>query len=277
MGYIYEIFNDINKNKYIGKTVTTIKNRWQHHLSDYLIYDWHLYRAMRKYGVEHFFIKEIEECEDGLLDERERYWIKKFDSFRNGYNMTIGGDGRKSLDRKKILKDWENGKSVKEISESLGCWSSSIVQVLKELNLYDIEEVQRRKSLYIAKKNTKKKIIQYNEAGEFIESFDCIREIELKTGINGTAIRTALAKQIGAGGFLWRREDEPEPTPKKVKICKRRKVEQIDLETGEVINTFDTISAAARALNIDSSCISKVCKGKRNKTGGYKWRYVEEE
>lgn len=28
-----------------------------------------------------------------MLNEREIYWIKFYDSFFNGYNMTLGGDG----------------------------------------------------------------------------------------------------------------------------------------------------------------------------------------
>ena len=33
------------------------------------------------------------------------------------------------------------------------------------------------------------------------------------------------------------------------------------------------IKQASKVLGIDSSCISKVCRGKRNKCGGYGWKY----
>lgn len=32
-GYIYEIYNDANNKKYIGQTITTIKDRWHGHMS----------------------------------------------------------------------------------------------------------------------------------------------------------------------------------------------------------------------------------------------------
>lgn len=32
--------------------------------------------------------------ETDIPEEREKYWIEYFDSFRNGYNATMGGDGK---------------------------------------------------------------------------------------------------------------------------------------------------------------------------------------
>ena len=59
-----------------------------------------LYKAFRKYGVENFTFEEIEEVENDLLDEREKYWISFYDSYYNGYNSTIGG-------RLVQLYDWD--------------------------------------------------------------------------------------------------------------------------------------------------------------------------
>jgi hypothetical protein len=56
---------------------------------------------MRKYGIEHFHISLIEEtCQP---EERERYWIEYFSSFKNGYNATHGGDGKSYLDYNLII------------------------------------------------------------------------------------------------------------------------------------------------------------------------------
>ena len=51
---------------------------------------------MNKYGIEHFHIELIEETDNP--EEREIYWIEKLGSFKNGYNATLGGDGKKYLD-----------------------------------------------------------------------------------------------------------------------------------------------------------------------------------
>ena len=43
-------------------------------------------------------IEEIEEVPDSLLNEREKYWIKFYNSYYSGYNSTLGGDGYISTD-----------------------------------------------------------------------------------------------------------------------------------------------------------------------------------
>jgi hypothetical protein len=57
------------------------------------------------------------------------------------------------------------------------------------------------------------------------------------------------------------------------KITKRR-VTQIDMFEN-VINIFDSIDAAKKATGTDDGCIVKVCKGKRNTAGGFKWKYTD--
>jgi len=277
MGHIYVIKNDINNKLYVGKTVGTILNRWYKHLDAYLTNDWHLYKAMRKYGVEHFWIEEIETCEEDVVNEREIYWIAKLNTIQNGYNMTIGGDGRTFISRDLVKELWEKGFSVNYISNKLNCWYSTIISILKELNIYNAEEIKRRKTIDIANKLTKDVIYQYNEQGIPINSFCSCKEAEVLTGIRREAITTALQTHCGAGGFLWRYGNEPAPKPRKVKTCKKRQIEQIDLTTGQVINTYDGPTEAAKAVGADASAICKVCKGKRNKTHGYSWRYKEEQ
>jgi len=51
-------------------------------------------------------------------------------------------------------------------------------------------------------------------------------------------------------------------------------VTQLD-KKGRVINSYKSIRSAARELNICQSAITKVCKGKMNTTGGYRWEYVQ--
>ena len=49
-------------------------------------------------------------------------------------------------------------------------------------------------------------------------------------------------------------------------------VEQVDLQTGEVINTFQSQTKAARTLGIKQSRIAEVLGGKIYSCGGYFWR-----
>ncbi len=56
-----------------------------------------------------------------------------------------------------------------------------------------------------------------------------------------------------------------------------RGVYQLDLNTGEIINTFSSITEASKAVGLYSaSYISSVCKGRKGSSGGYGWKYVNE-
>jgi len=53
-----------------------------------------------------------------------------------------------------------------------------------------------------------------------------------------------------------------------------KKVNQIDLISGNIINTFPSISAVSRFLNIkDRRKIDKVLAGKTDSEYGYKWEF----
>ena len=95
MGYIYKITNNINGKMYIGKTERSVNIRYKEHLRNINKYcdSIPLYKALKKYGKENFTIEQIEECSNDLLDQREIYWISTLDTYHNGYNCTIGGEG----------------------------------------------------------------------------------------------------------------------------------------------------------------------------------------
>jgi len=93
MGYIYLISNDVNERQYVGYT-EDIERRWREHKNAAKNGDVVLYRAMRKYGIEHFHISILEECEIDKLPLREQFWIWELvTEAPHGYNMTLGGDG----------------------------------------------------------------------------------------------------------------------------------------------------------------------------------------
>lgn len=105
---IYKIENNINNKVYIGQTVD-YKRRKEEHLLRYNNNTLksnrsYLYRAFRKYGIENFTFSILEECKICFLNEKERYYITQYDSFINGYNMTLGGQND-APNRKLNLED----------------------------------------------------------------------------------------------------------------------------------------------------------------------------
>lgn len=91
---IYKITNNINKHCYIGQSIH-IEKRWEEHKNKY---NWQresnkpLYLAFQKYGLENFTFEIIEECNQEQLNIKEQYWIDYYDSYKNGYNLTCGGE-----------------------------------------------------------------------------------------------------------------------------------------------------------------------------------------
>lgn len=101
LGYIYTITNKINGKVYVGKT-TNLKHRWEEHLSNLRNNKHHsieLQRSYNKYGEDNFLFEyEIVEVKnDNELNILEMNKIKELDSFNNGYNETLGGDGNKKI------------------------------------------------------------------------------------------------------------------------------------------------------------------------------------
>lgn len=91
---IYKITNKLNNHSYIGLS-TKLEERWKYHLSPYNqereSYKT-LYQAFKKYGIENFEFEILEECSPKDLSEKEMYYIEKYDTLHNGYNMTAGGE-----------------------------------------------------------------------------------------------------------------------------------------------------------------------------------------
>ena len=92
---IYKITNLINNQCYIGQSIN-IEKRWTQEKrrafkDNDLDYNTLLSQAFRKYGVENFSFEILEECQKEELDEKEIYYISKYNSYFNGYNQTTGG------------------------------------------------------------------------------------------------------------------------------------------------------------------------------------------
>ncbi len=95
MGIIYKISNTINDKVYIGQTTQTLKERFRKHkqVVNYETCRTVLKKAFVKYGIDNFNIEIIEECDDTLLNEKEKFYIEQYNSkVPNGYNIREGGE-----------------------------------------------------------------------------------------------------------------------------------------------------------------------------------------
>lgn len=85
---IYKITKKSNGKSYIGQS-NDIERRFMEHKYKT---DISVEKAIRKYGIDAFDYEIIEECSLEELDEREKYWIAHYNTFKGiGYNCNEGG------------------------------------------------------------------------------------------------------------------------------------------------------------------------------------------
>ena len=86
MGHIYLLIDKRNDKKYIGKH--------NGHKIDYWSSGIIPNRIIKKYGKEVFEREIIEDnIPNHLINEREVFYIEKYNTFNDGYNLSLGGDG----------------------------------------------------------------------------------------------------------------------------------------------------------------------------------------
>lgn len=213
MAYIYQIINDINDKIYVGKTEFSIEKRFKEHCQDAFRERNEkrpLYSAMRKYGVEHFHIELIEETDKP--EERERYWIEQKRSFKNGYNATLGGDGKRYIDYDLVITTYQKIQNASKTAEMLGICEDSVIKILKSRNepIISSQEVVIRQFGKITN--------MYDLNGEFLRSFpstNAAAEYMVQNGLTGckkTTIKQHITevctgRRKTAAKFKWQYAD----------------------------------------------------------------------
>ena len=207
MAYIYQIINNINGKIYVGKTEFSIEKRFKEHCEDAFKNGKEkrpLYAAMRKYGIEHFHIELIEETNNP--EERECYWIEQKQSFKYGYNATIGGDGRKYIDYDLVIATYKETQNVAETARRLNIDRSHASSIL-HLNNVDVLSTNE-----VNQKRLGKIVNQYTLTGEYIQSFPSAKTAADSLGKTTSTSKGATShitdvcrgKRKTAYGYIWK-------------------------------------------------------------------------
>jgi group I intron endonuclease len=251
---IYKITNNINGKVYIGQSIC-IERRWYQHKwdtdrEDRLGYNSIIHKAFRKYGIENFSFEIIEECGQELLDEKERYWIEKLNTIQpNGYNILLGGQEV----RGKIWRCVDCGKIVyKESKRCVECNNKHRVLISQSNRPEPLELAKMIKENGFEETGR-----QFSVSGNAIKKWCISYDIPSKK----KELVEWYNSQIGV------KESIKKPV--------KRAVRQIDLKTGEVINSFNSLADAMRFLGKKkSSHIIECCQGKLKQAYGFKWEYI---
>lgn len=120
-----------------------------------------------------------------------------------------------------------------------------------------------------------KPVVQFYLFGLPAGWFPSAREAHRNTGVNWTKISLCcLGDTPTAGGYVWRFSGEAfskYPLPK-IDVSRKRIVQ---IQDGKPIKTWETISAAARALGLSIGNISECVHGRRTTTGGFVWKMAK--
>lgn len=188
-------------------------------------------RKMWEYSI-------IEYCSADNLDEREIAYITANNTTQQGigYNLSSGGGGA-SL-RGELNPRW----GVK--------LSDEIKQKMSEANSIPVN--------------------QYDLDGNFIREWQSATTAAKELGLNKSNINSCCCGRAkSAGQYLWSYATEVLNSP--YQTNNEKPIYQIDINSGEIIGSYDRLTDAATKYNIDISSISATCRGEMNYYKGYIW------
>jgi len=116
-----------------------------------------------------------------------------------------------------------------------------------------------------------KQINQYDLDGNFIKTWNSIKEAERELNISDSGIQSACKKESYCCNFQWRffNGDTSNISPIQTK---EKTVYQFDLQ-GNYITYYKSVKEAENKTGISSTVISRVCLGNQCQAGGYYWNY----
>ena len=280
---VYMHVNKTNGKKYIGITSRKPKYRWNEGKN--YIGCTRFYRAIQKYGWDGFEnVIVAENLTESDAKQMEIQLIEKYNSINSefGYNLTFGGEGNiPSKETRKRMSQAGKGRVFSEQHrKKIG--DSNRRRILSEETKLKIAKSHIGKMT--GSSNPKaRKVINLDE----MKTFDTIREASLFYNANENAISGCCSGIYkSGGGYRWMFYDEFLKTDEKT--IKEILSIPIGVPTGDTaynskkvinINTtevFPTMREAAKKYNLDTSSLTKCCKGKTKTCGGYKWMYLEE-
>ena len=183
---VYKIANKITGKIYIGITNQGSGARYKHHWYESRIGEPSpIHRSMAKYGEDNFTLEIIDFAETyEELKEKEKFWIKKFNSTdRNiGYNLTEGGDGTFGRTHSEETKEKIRQKALgRKISEETK-------KKMSEARIGKCSDKQREHLKKISIQAKAIPVLQFSKTGEFIAKYESVSEAARQTGINGDTI-----------------------------------------------------------------------------------------
>ena len=282
MGYIYKITNILNQKSYIGKTIRDPEIRWNEHKQDNKHPNLPLQRAFKKYGINSFSFEIIEEVKEELLDEREKYYIKKFNTYKQGYNATLGGEGgvTHTLPKEeieKILILWKQKYTISQISKITGHSFSAIQNHIKKTG---ITNEQYKKQIKLNKNKALKNIkLREKQNSKKENKFTKEQEKIIFEDFNNFYSCTYISKKIKCSykklyNFLKNFYTEEEIVARsKIKTSLSKKYYKYTLDNIFIKEYKNREELKQDYTESQIKVIQNCARGAKKNAYGYKWSY----
>lgn len=300
---IYKITNLINNNCYIGQS-KNIKKRWKREIADALnsnteAYNYPLSKAIRKYGLENFSFEIIEECLQEELNQKERYWIKYFNSYNEGYNQNLGGnsvlhtckltpeqaqeiidilfnDELGTVSHKKLAEQYKVSKDTIQAINAGRQWYNDKYTYPLHVSKYDPRFKKKTVTKIKTKTKTTQPPISKEELNELLlENKGNFTQVGKILNISDNGLRKWCEK---LGLPVYSKDYKPKKAEKIKNPNYLRRVRCIEEDL-----IFSHAAEAARWLvsegksqsfNSSKNQIPRVCRGERQTHAKYHWEYV---
>lgn len=208
---IYIIKNKINDKVYVGKTSKSIEERFKTHIKDSVKFPHRkLYNDMIKFGYQNFYIKNLDTADNNdSASELEKFYIKKYNSYHNGYNGNYGGDGKKLIDDKiwtKIIS-YINENQDYTLTKLSKIFHIDSKTIKKYFIMNDIDYIKYNPKSEKISQRKYTKISCYDKNDNLVKDFYKYDDILLfinkdKRSIDNI-LRICLGKRITAYGYKW--------------------------------------------------------------------------
>lgn len=246
---IYQIVNLVNGKRYIGSSVD-IKNRLNEHnrrLNKNCHHCDYLQRSYNRHGKDNFKFEILLYCSREDLLFYEQRTIDAYNFEDELYNLAPKAGNTVGVRRR----------------------PESIAKQKKAMKGRKFSEEHKR-NISIALTNKPKSPEHVKKMADSRRGKPLSNEHRLKISITGRNHSPEVNKKKGRTGVLHNRfnkhgKDNPQS----------KAVYQIDKNTNEIIKEWESVVEASKALKIDQSYVSKICRGQHLSAGGFKWVYVE--
>jgi len=215
-GIIYKYTSPSGKH-YIGKTINA-KARKREHLYNSKVLITKFYSAIKKYGLESFeyevlfesILLPIDEL-NILLNEKEKHFIQMFDSFNNGYNLTLGGDGQIGFKHSEETKALYRQQRQIYSQETLEKMSNAAKgrnlskETIEKIRLGNIGKSMTEANKKLVSEQKSKPVIQYDLQGNFIKEWKSATEASKTLNLKNAPISKICKQNKGTVyGYIWK-------------------------------------------------------------------------